>query len=166
MSTFHADCHIAALAFSPVDPNILLSGCKSSAAGSIVALWDLTSELFFPVLVHLSSLTCRSHLGPKKSIAFFQIPGDVLHLAWHPSGKQFAVVSPRDPDEVIFYHQIIKDGAEEWELRDDIGMIAVKPDNANSAEVSYIPAAASSSRASLTDSAHRSTRSRSTTVAR
>ena len=33
----------ASLIFSPVDPNILVSGCKSSSAGAVVAIWDLSS---------------------------------------------------------------------------------------------------------------------------
>jgi hypothetical protein len=35
---------IAALAFSPVEPNILVSGCKSAVDGPVVVVWDITSE--------------------------------------------------------------------------------------------------------------------------
>ncbi|ORX34436.1 WD40-repeat-containing domain protein [Kockovaella imperatae] len=95
--------HIASLAFSPVDPNILVSGCKSSSAGAVVAVWDLTS--------------------PKEAIATFNISGDVLHLAFHPSGQHFAVVCPRsNRDEVFFYHLTERDGTQVWAMREDIGM--------------------------------------------
>jgi hypothetical protein len=33
----------AALAFSPVDPNLLVSGCRSASSGQVVVIWDVSS---------------------------------------------------------------------------------------------------------------------------
>ncbi|GFZ46575.1 hypothetical protein JCM24511_03795 [Saitozyma sp. JCM 24511] len=94
--------HVAALAFSPVEPHILVSGCKSSFGGATIAVWDITS--------------------PKAPVASFKISGDVLHIAFHPSGSQFAVVCPRAKDEVYFYWRIRNQGEEVWEKREDVGL--------------------------------------------
>ena len=57
--------------------------------------------------------------APSAPTATFKITGDVLHIAFHPSGQQFAVVCPRSTrDEVFFYH-LTPAG---WEARGDIAM--------------------------------------------
>ncbi|WWD22174.1 hypothetical protein CI109_106665 [Kwoniella shandongensis] len=95
--------HVGAIAWSPADPNILVSGDKGSSAGGTIAIWNLTS--------------------PSAPIATFRITGDVLHIAFHPSGRHFAVVCPmRSRDEVYFYWQTIVDGKEVWARREDIGL--------------------------------------------
>lgn len=89
--------NVSALAWSPTEPSVLLSGCKTSNSGGIVAVWDTVAST--------------------SPVATFKIPGDVLHVAWHPSGEHFAAVCPRSTrDEVFFYWR--KDG--KWEQRNDI----------------------------------------------
>ncbi|WVW78608.1 hypothetical protein I302_100567 [Kwoniella bestiolae CBS 10118] len=95
--------HVGSIAWSPVDPNILVSGDKGSSAGGVIAVWDVTS--------------------PSSPIATFKIPGDVLHISFHPSGRHFAVVCPqRNRDEVFFYWINTIDGVEKWERRDDVAL--------------------------------------------
>ncbi|ORY27104.1 WD40-repeat-containing domain protein [Naematelia encephala] len=95
--------HVASLQFSPNDPNVLISGCKASPAGGVIAIWDITS--------------------PNSPTQTFSIRGDVLHIAFHPSGRHFAVVCPRQSrDEVFFFWKVLQDGKYVWEMRDDIGM--------------------------------------------
>lgn len=60
--------------------------------------------------------------APKAPVASFKISGDVLHIAFHPSGSQFAVVCPRAKDEVYFYWRIRNQGEEVWEKREDVGL--------------------------------------------
>lgn len=36
----------AALAFSPTDPHILVSGCRLAASGGVLAVWDVSSGSF------------------------------------------------------------------------------------------------------------------------
>ncbi|KAL1409784.1 hypothetical protein Q8F55_003781 [Vanrija albida] len=94
--------HVAALAWSPTDPRILVSGCKSTSGG-VVCVWDITA--------------------PSAPAAMFKISGDVLHVAFHPSGRQFAAVCPRSTrDEVFFYWLVRGDSGEKWEQRSDIVM--------------------------------------------
>lgn len=97
--------NIAALAWSPVDPKILVSGCKAAGnnmPGSI-AVWDVTKG--------------------SAPLATFKIPGDVLHLAFHPGGRHFATVCPRQTrDEVLFFWLVGNDEDEHWEQRTDIMM--------------------------------------------
>ena len=58
---------------------------------------------------------------PRDFVKKFQIAGDVLHIAFHPSGRQFAVVCPRSRrDEVYFYHLVDVGGTDVWEQRDDV----------------------------------------------
>lgn len=90
-----------AVAWSPTEPTVLASGCKpgSSSGGGYVAVWDVA--------------------GGTSPLAKFKIPGEVLHIAWHPDGEQFAAVCPRQArDEVYFFQR--KNG--EWEQRQDIMM--------------------------------------------
>ncbi|WVF69881.1 hypothetical protein IAT40_004664 [Kwoniella sp. CBS 6097] len=95
--------HVGAIAWSPVDPNVLISGDKGSSAGGVVAIW------------HLSS--------PSSPVATFNISGDVLHIAFHPSGRHFAVVCPqKNKDEVFFFWLTEVDGQEVWARRDDIAL--------------------------------------------
>ncbi|OCF38481.1 hypothetical protein I317_07740 [Kwoniella heveanensis CBS 569] len=95
--------HVGAIAWSPVDPNILVSGDKGSSAGGVVAIW------------HLSS--------PSSPAATFKISGDVLHIAFHPSGRHFAVVCPqKNKDEVFFFWLTDVDGREVWARREDIAL--------------------------------------------
>lgn len=94
--------HVATLAWSPKDPRILVSGCKSTSGG-VVCVWNIDS--------------------PSAPVAMFKISGDVLHVAFHPSGRQFAAVCPRSTrDEVFFYWLVKRDGGEKWEQRSDIVM--------------------------------------------
>jgi THO complex subunit 3 len=91
--------HVGTLAFSPAPDaaHILVSGCKGAKGGSVIAVWDV-----------------RSPAGP---LATFKIPGDVLHLAFHPSGSHFAAVCPRSiRDEVVFFRQT-ETG---WVQREDV----------------------------------------------
>ncbi|WWD00423.1 hypothetical protein V866_007336 [Kwoniella sp. B9012] len=95
--------HVGSIAWSPVEPNILVSGDKGSSAGGVIAVWDITS--------------------PSSPLATFKIPGDVLHISFHPSGRHFAVVCPqRNRDEVFFYWLNTIDGVEKWERREDIAL--------------------------------------------
>ena len=62
-------------------------------------------------------------VAPKEPVTAFKINGDVLHIAFHPSGRQFAVVCPRSSrDEVFFYHLTYRDAKDVWEVRSDVGM--------------------------------------------
>ncbi|KAK8846863.1 hypothetical protein IAR55_005953 [Kwoniella newhampshirensis] len=95
--------HVGAVAWSPVDPNILVSGDKGSSAGGTIAIWNLTT--------------------PTTPVTTFRITGDVLHIAFHPSGRHFAVVCPmRSRDEVYFYWQTTENGKDTWSRREDIGL--------------------------------------------
>lgn len=96
--------NVAALAWSPVDPNALVSGCKGvGSGGCAVAVWDVTNGA--------------------APVATFKLPGDVLHVAFHPQGRHFAVVCPRATrDEVLFFWLQERDGNEVWEQRTDIIM--------------------------------------------
>ncbi|WVQ97927.1 hypothetical protein IAU59_005046 [Kwoniella sp. CBS 9459] len=95
--------HVGAIAWSPVDPNVLVSGDKGSSTGGVVAVW------------HLSS--------PSSPVATFKISGDVLHIAFHPSGRHFAVVCPqKNKDEVFFFWLTEVDGQEVWARREDIAL--------------------------------------------
>nr|XP_019008628.1 uncharacterized protein I206_06308 [Kwoniella pini CBS 10737]OCF47409.1 hypothetical protein I206_06308 [Kwoniella pini CBS 10737] len=95
--------HVGSIAWSPVDPHILVSGDKGASAGGVIAVWDVTSN--------------------SSPIASFKIPGDVLHISFHPSGRHFAVVCPqRNKDEVFFYWRHPIDGVEKWERRDDVAL--------------------------------------------
>ncbi|WRT64915.1 uncharacterized protein IL334_001854 [Kwoniella shivajii] len=95
--------HVGAIAWSPVDPNILISGDKGSSVGGMIAIWNLTS--------------------PSSPTVTFKIPGDVLNISFHPSGRHFAVVCPqRNKDEVFFYWLTTIDGEEKWSRRDDIAL--------------------------------------------
>ncbi|WVQ84167.1 hypothetical protein IAT38_006314 [Cryptococcus sp. DSM 104549] len=115
--------HVGALAWSPVDPNILVSGDKGAASGSTVAVWNVST--FNPA--------ASNTLAP---LVTFKIPGDALHITFHPSGRQFAVVCPmRSRDEVYFYHFVpspepgAAEGAGEWVRRDDIALGGVSADH-------------------------------------
>lgn len=91
---------VAALAWSSTDPNILVSGSKADKAKTI-AVWDVSK--------------------PVAPIATFNFPGDVLHLAFHPSLDQFAAVCPqRTRDEVFFFWRVERDGEMKWEKREDV----------------------------------------------
>ncbi|WWC59392.1 uncharacterized protein I303_101947 [Kwoniella dejecticola CBS 10117] len=95
--------HVGSIAWSPVDPNILVSGDKGSSAGGVIAVWDVSNR--------------------SSPVATFKIPGDVLHISFHPSGRHFAVVCPqRNKDEVFFYWLTTIDGEEKWARRDDIAL--------------------------------------------
>lgn len=89
--------NVGSVVWSPTDPNILISGCKGKGDG-VVAVWDLRS--------------------PAAPVAMFTLPRtDVMHVAFHPSGTQFAAVSPgRERDEVLFYRL----DAGVWVKRDDV----------------------------------------------
>ncbi|BEJ18260.1 hypothetical protein CspHIS471_0705370 [Cutaneotrichosporon sp. HIS471] len=87
--------NVGSLAWSPTDPNTLVSGCKGARGDSVVAVWDVCAG----------------------TATQFSIPGDVLHVAFHPSGRHFAAVCPRiERDVVFFYH--LKDGV--WAKREDV----------------------------------------------
>lgn len=91
--------HVAALAWSPTDPKVLVSACKGASGGGVVVVWDVTK--------------------PTSPLASFKIGGDILHLAFHPSGHHFAAVCPRSiRDEVFFFR--LKDN--NWEQRSDVMM--------------------------------------------
>ncbi|WWC87034.1 uncharacterized protein L201_001919 [Kwoniella dendrophila CBS 6074] len=95
--------HVGSIVWSPVNPNILISGDKGSSAGGIIAIWDISS--------------------PSAPLTTFKIPGDVLSISFHPSGRHFAVVCPqRNRDEVFFYWLNTVDGVEKWEKREDIAL--------------------------------------------
>lgn len=89
--------NVATLAWSPTDANILVSGCKGVTDG-MIAVWDIRF--------------------PSAPVATFTRPRvDVMHIAFHPSGTQFAAVSPgRERDEVLFYK--LEGGA--WVQRNDV----------------------------------------------
>lgn len=108
---------VACLAWSPIDPNILLSGCKSSTTGSYVVVWDITSQsIFNPSKRHQAET-----VEPKTPIAALKLPADTLQISFHPNGAHFTVVCPRFPrDEVFFFHRISVDGADKWVQRKDI----------------------------------------------
>lgn len=118
---------IAALAFSPVEPNILVSGCKSAVDGPVVVVWDITSE---PKRIERS-------LSPEPSSAVksFKVPGDILHIDFHPSGAHFAVTCTITlRDEAFFFRRSTETG--EWEQRLDIGL-GGSLGNVNSEEVCH-----------------------------
>jgi len=71
-----------------------------------------------------TQLYVADRTGPKEPIASFKITGDVLHVAFHPSGRHFAAVCPRNGyDEVSFYHQTDnEDGKLVWKERSDIAL--------------------------------------------
>jgi hypothetical protein len=49
------------------------------------------------------------------------VNGDVIHMAFHPSGRQFAAVCPRSRrDEVLFFHLVESGGKEVWAKREDV----------------------------------------------
>ncbi|GMK59496.1 hypothetical protein CspeluHIS016_0801020 [Cutaneotrichosporon spelunceum] len=87
--------NVASLAWSPTDPNTLVSGCKGARGDSFVAVWDVRAG----------------------TATQFSIPGDVLHVAFHPSGRHFAAVCPRTERDVVFFYHL-KDG--EWVKREDV----------------------------------------------
>lgn len=89
--------NVANLAWSPTDPHILVSGCKGVRGDSVVAVWDVRT--------------------PAAAIAQFGVPGDVLHVAFHPNGRHFAAVCPRTERDVVFFYHL-KDGA--WVKREDV----------------------------------------------
>ncbi|KAL7418646.1 hypothetical protein Q5752_007105 [Cryptotrichosporon argae] len=93
--------NISALAWSPVDPDVLVSGCKGGAGAGVLAVWDVTSDT--------------------APVATFRPPGDILHITFHPSGRHFAVVCPRSTrDEVYFYWLVERNGKHVWAARDDV----------------------------------------------
>ncbi|KJE00638.1 hypothetical protein I311_05765 [Cryptococcus gattii NT-10] len=95
--------HVSSIAWSPVDPNVLISADKTFSMGSVIAVWDVTS--------------------PSAPIATFKTPGDVINLAWHPSGRHFAAVYPvKSRDLVDFFRLSSSAESEElkWEKREDI----------------------------------------------
>lgn len=77
----------------------MVSGCKGG--GRTIAVWDVSK--------------------PSAPVATFNVPVDVLHLAFHPSRDQFAAVCPqRTRDEVFFYWKVERDGEWKWEERKDV----------------------------------------------
>lgn len=55
------------------------------------------------------------------AIASFKLPGDVLHIDFHPSGAHFAVTCTRTlRDEAVFFRRSEVTG--EWAQRHDIGL--------------------------------------------
>ncbi|OXC65940.1 hypothetical protein AYX13_05135 [Cryptococcus neoformans] len=94
--------HVSSIAWSPVDPNVLVSADKTFSVGSVIAVWDVTS--------------------PSAPVATFKTPGDVINLAWHPSGQHFAAVYPvKSRDLVDFFRLLTNESGEpKWEKREDI----------------------------------------------
>lgn len=78
---------------------------------------------------------------PREHVAAFNVPGhgDVISLAFHPSGRQFAAVYNRNRrDELAFYHLTQDaDGKETWAQRTDIALGGIGSDIAAD-EVSVI----------------------------
>lgn len=92
--------HVAAVAWSPIDPTLLVSGCKGASGGGVVVVWDVSK--------------------PTAPLASFKITGDVLHVAFHPSGTHFAAVCPRSTRDEVFFFRRSDDGT--WEQRSDVMM--------------------------------------------
>lgn len=92
--------HVAAVAWSPTDPNILVSGCKGGQQG-VIAVWDVRTPSA-PICV----------LPPVRL--------DIMRLAFHPSGTQFAaVLVGRACDEAIFVKRVEGPDGVSWVQRQD-----------------------------------------------
>ena len=116
-----ADQTAAALAFSPVEPNILVSGCRSSAAGPVVVIWDISSRYPFSPSFASPFLLSTDQIEPNAALKSFKTPGDILHITFHPSGNHFAVTCTiTSRDEAFFFWR--SDATGEWTRRDDIGL--------------------------------------------
>nr|ODN94924.1 hypothetical protein L204_04264 [Cryptococcus depauperatus CBS 7855] len=101
--------HVGAIAWSPSDPTILVTADKTFATGSVVAVWDITSA--------------------SSPIAIFKTPGDVINLAFHPSGRHFAAVYPMKGRDVVDFFcltQVL--GKDTWLKRDDITLGGFTPE--------------------------------------
>lgn len=58
---------------------------------------------------------------PNAALKSFKLPGDILHITFHPSGNHFAVTCTiTSRDEAFFFWRSEETG--EWVQRDDIGL--------------------------------------------
>lgn len=108
------------MAFSPVEPDVLVSGCRSAQGGPVVVVWDISSEP--KAATTRSSGRDTDHCAePSSSVASFKVPGDILHIAFHPNGSHFAVTCTRGlRDEAFFFWRSAETGV--WTQREDIGL--------------------------------------------
>jgi hypothetical protein len=72
---------------------------------------------------------------PSSAVKSFKVPGDILHIDFHPSGAHFAVTCTITlRDEAFFFRRSTETG--EWEQRLDIGL-GGSLGNVNSEEVCH-----------------------------
>ena len=74
-----------------------------------------------PCPLHSWPLSSADKSEPSAALNSFKLPGDLLHISFHPSGNHFAVTCTiKTRDEAFFFWK--SEETEEWARRDDIGL--------------------------------------------